>query len=257
MDFQNYIYDLGLVIGLFMTMVFILALLRKDNSIVDAFWGLGFIVVSAYSLVQSGEIDLRKAIVNLLVIIWGLRLSVHIMLRNKDQGEDFRYKAWRKQWKFFFLRSYLQIFLLQGFFMLLISAPIWFINFHKGGTLGIWDSLGLLLFGAGFITEAIADYQLSEFKRTTSNKGKLIKTGLWAVSRHPNYFGEALLWWGISFYALSFPYGWYTLISPVLITLLLRFVSGVPMLEKKLQHHSDWERYKSSTAPFVPFVKFL
>lgn len=257
MEFQQYIPELGLVVGLYMTMVFILALMRKDNSVVDSFWGLGFIIVSVYSLVQSGEIDLRKAIVNTLVVIWGLRLSVHIMIRNKGKEEDFRYKAWRKSWNFFYLRSYFQIFLLQGFFMLVISAPVWFINFNQGGKLGIWDSLGLLLFGIGFMTEAMADYQLSVFKHRSSAKGKLITTGLWAVSRHPNYFGEALLWWGISLYALSYPNGWYTLISPVVITLLLRFVSGVPMLEKKFQKHPDWEKYKSATAPFVPFVKFL
>ncbi|MEI6173897.1 MAG: DUF1295 domain-containing protein [Bacteroidota bacterium] len=256
-DFQNIVLEVGLVICLYMTIIFILALIRKDNSIVDVAWGAGFILVAVYSIIQSGEVDLRKMIVSLLVLLWGLRLSFHIMVRNSGKGEDFRYKAWRDTWKYFYLRSFFQIFMLQGLLMLIISAPIWFINFSRGGIIGIWDSLGLVVFGVGFMFEAIGDYQLAEFKKDPSNKGKIMTTGLWSVTRHPNYFGEALVWWGISFYALSFPNGWYTLISPVVITLFLRFVSGVPMLEKKYQEHPDWQEYKAKTAAFVPFVKFL
>lgn len=257
MDFQNSLMEVGLVVFLYMTIIFILALMRKDNSIVDVAWGVGFIVIAVYSIIQSGEVDLRKTVVSLLVLLWGLRLSFHIMVRNSGKGEDFRYKAWRSTWRYFIVRSFFQIFMLQGAFMLIISIPVWFINFSSGGPLGIWDSLGLLIFGIGFMLEAIADYQLAEFKKNPDNRGKIITTGLWSVSRHPNYFGEALVWWGISFYALSFPYGWYTLISPLLITFLLRFVSGVPMLEKKHQNHPDWADYKAKTAAFIPFVKFL
>jgi steroid 5-alpha reductase family enzyme len=256
-DIQNILLEVGLVIVLFMTIIFILALIRKDNSIVDVFWGPGFIVVAVYSVIQSGEVDLRKMIVTLLVLLWGLRLSFHIMVRNSGKGEDFRYKAWRESWKFFVLRSFFQIFMLQGVFMLIISAPVWFICFSKGGPLGPWDSLGLVIFGAGFMIETIGDYQLAEFKRDPANKGKIMTTGLWSVTRHPNYFGEALLWWGIGCYALSFPHGGYALIGPVVVTLLLRFVSGVPMLEKKYEGRQDWEEYKSRTAAFVPFLKFL
>jgi steroid 5-alpha reductase family enzyme len=257
MDFQNTIIETGLVICLYMTIVFILALMRKDNSIVDVAWGIGFIIIAVYTTIQSGEVDLRKMIVTLLVTLWGLRLSFHIMVRNSGKGEDFRYLAWRKTWKFFFIRSFFQIFMLQGLFMLIVSMPVWFINSGNGGPLGLWDSLGLIVFGTGFLFEAIADYQLVDFKKNTANTGKIITTGLWAVSRHPNYFGEALVWLGLSFYALSFPYGWYTLVSPVIMTLLLRFVSGVPMLEKKYAGRPDWEDYKSKTAAFVPFLKFF
>jgi steroid 5-alpha reductase family enzyme len=257
MDFQNVVIEVGLVICLYMTIIFILALIRKDNSIVDVAWGVGFIIIAVYSIIQSGEVDLRKMIVSLLVLLWGLRLSFHIMVRNSGKGEDFRYKAWRNTWKFFILRSYFQIFMLQGLFMMIISSPVWFINFSKGGLLGMWDSLGMVVFGVGFLFETTADYQLAEFKKDPLNGGKIITTGLWAISRHPNYFGEALVWWGISFYAISFPNGWYTLVSPVIITLLLRFVSGVPMLEKKYENHPDWAEYKAKTAAFIPFVKFL
>lgn len=248
---------IALVVFLYMTLIYIFALIRRDNSIIDVFWGLGFIVVTLYSLWQNPVVDFRKFIVSLLVIIWGLRLSLHIYLRNKDKPEDFRYANWRKKWKYFELRSFFQIFMLQGLFMLIISSPVVFINYYSDGAPGIWDSLGLIIFGLGFLMEAIADYQLVVFRKDPHHKGKIITSGLWRYSRHPNYFGEALVWWGLSFYALSMDGGWMTLISPVVITLLLRFVSGVPMLEKKYEGRPDWEEYKAKTAAFIPFLKGL
>jgi steroid 5-alpha reductase family enzyme len=249
--------EIALVIFIYMSLVFIIAQIISDNSIVDIFWSIGFILIALFSLLQSTEFDLRKIIVSTLVVLWGLRLSAHIFFRNQGRGEDFRYKAWRETWNFFVLRSYFQIFMLQGFFMLIIASPVYFINYLPGVPLGLWDSAGLFLFGAGFFIEAVSDYQLMEFKKDPANKGKIITTGLWQISRHPNYFGESLVWWGIALYAVSLPMGWYTLISPVVLTLLLRFVSGVPMLERKYKGRPDWEAYASKTAPFVPFVKFL
>ena len=250
--------EIALLILIYMTLVFVLSLIAKDNSIVDIFWGLGFILIAIYSLIQDTEPDLRKWIVSFLVVLWGVRLSVHVFLRNRGRGEDFRYRHWRETWKFFFLRSYFQIFLLQGVFMFIIAAPVYYVNyFHSNIPLGIWDTLGLVVFGTGFLFEALADSQLAEFKKKDWNKGKIMTTGLWEMSRHPNYFGEALVWWGLAFYAMSLPNGWMTLLSPVVITLLLRFVSGVPMLEKKYSGRPDWEAYKKRTAAFIPFVKFL
>jgi steroid 5-alpha reductase family enzyme len=249
--------EIALLILIYMSFVFILAMIVRDNSIVDIFWGPGFILIAIYSLVQDMEPDLRKWIVTFIVALWGIRLSVHVFLRNRGRGEDFRYRQWRETWKFFVVRSYLQIFLLQGLFMFIIASPVYYINFCSKEPLGFYDTLGLVLFGIGFFFEAVADYQLAGFKKKPENKGKIITTGLWEMSRHPNYFGEALVWWGIGFYAVSLPNGWMTLISPLVLTLLLRFVSGVPMLEKKYKGRSDWEEYKRQTAAFVPFVKFL
>jgi steroid 5-alpha reductase family enzyme len=254
----EYLKEIALVIFLYMTSVFVIAMIKKDNSLADIFWGPGFIVVAIYALVQSGDMfDLRKIIVTLLIVLWGIRLAVHIHLRNSGKGEDFRYKAWRDTWRFFVLRSFLQIFMLQGLFMLIISTPVWLINFTSSEPLGFFDTLGLVLFGTGLYFESLGDHQLTEFKKDPANKGKIITTGLWSLSRHPNYFGEALLWWGIACYALSLPSGYIALIGPVTITLLLRYVSGVPMLEKKYNGRADWESYKNQTAPFIPFVKFF
>ena len=249
--------EIALLILIYMTLVFVLALIARDNSIVDIFWGPGFILIAIYSLIQDTEPDLRKWIVTFLVALWGVRLSVHVFLRNRGRGEDLRYRQWRETWKFFIIRSYLQIFLLQGLFMFIIASPLYYVNFYSKEPLGFWDTLGLVVFGTGFFFEAAADFQLMDFKRKPENQGRIMTTGLWEMSRHPNYFGEALVWWGISFYALNLPYGWITLVSPFIITLLLRFVSGVPMLEKKYSGRPDWEEYKRKTAAFVPFVNFL
>ena len=254
---MDFLISIAFVIWLYMTIVFLFALIKKDNSIVDVFWGLGFIVVAAYSLINTGNLNLQTIILNLFVLLWGLRLSIHIFNRNKGKGEDFRYKAWRDTWKFFTLRSYLQIFMLQGIFMLIISGPVYFVNRHSTGVLHINDYLGIALFLTGFCFEAVSDYQLLRFGKNPENKGKIITSGLWSISRHPNYFGETLIWWGIGLFSISYHQGWMMLVSPVMITLLLRFVSGVPMLEKKYQSHPDWNRYKQKTSVFVPFLRFL
>ena len=249
--------EIALLIVVYMSLVFVLALIARDNSIVDIFWGPGFVLIAIYSLIQNPEPDLRKWIVTFLVALWGIRLSVHVFLRNRGRGEDFRYRQWRETWKFFVIRSYFQIFLLQGIFMLIIASPVYYINFYSKEPLGFWDTLGLVVFGIGFFFEAVSDYQLSEFKKKPENQRKIMTTGLWELCRHPNYFGEALIWWGMAFYAMNLPLGWITLVSPIIITLLLRFVSGVPMLEKKYKGRPDWEEYKRRTAAFVPNVKFL
>lgn len=251
------ILQVAVLIFLYMTLIFVIAQFLGDNSIVDVFWGPGFVIIAAFTLIYSPDYDLRKLIVSFLVFLWGTRLALHILLRNKGKGEDFRYKHWRDTWKYFMVRSYFQIFMLQGLFMLIIAAPIYFINSTPPVPLGVTDSIGLMLFGTGFFFEVIGDYQLSAFRKNPKNKGRIITTGLWEISRHPNYFGEALLWWGIGFYALAIPYGWITLISPLVLTILLRFVSGVPMLEKKFEGRPDWEEYKIKTPAFVPFMKFL
>jgi steroid 5-alpha reductase family enzyme len=247
----------ALVVFAFMTFVFILALFLKDNSIVDIFWGPGFIILTVFSLWHSGSIDLKKLLVSSMVLIWGLRLSIHIFLRNRGRGEDFRYANWRRTWKNFVLRSFLQVFMLQGFFMLVIAWPVMHINYGAPVGFGMIDFAGIVFFLTGFFFEAVGDYQMVVFKKDPANSGMIIATGLWKYTRHPNYFGEAMLWWGIWLMAVPVVDGIYTLLSPISITLLLRYVSGVPMLEKKYDGRADWEEYKSKTPVFVPFLNVL
>ncbi|MEI6899151.1 MAG: DUF1295 domain-containing protein [Bacteroidota bacterium] len=253
---MNFIVDVAIVIWFYMTIVFLLAVLKEDNSIVDFFWGLGFILVAFYSMVSCHNLTLHNSLLNLMILTWGVRLSFHIFIRNHGKPEDFRYKAWRDTWKWFRLRSYFQIFMLQGFLMLIISAPIYLSNVQDQSKFGLSDAFGMILFLIGFGFEWLGDHQLAKFRSNPLNKGKIITVGLWRWTRHPNYFGEALLWLGIGVFAFSAG-SWYVFISPLILTLLLRFVSGVPMLEKKYEGRGDWAEYCKKTAPFVPFVHFL
>jgi len=244
----------ALIIFFYMLMLFLLAQVLKDNSIVDIGWGIGFVFIAIFTFFVS-EINFRKVIFNILILMWGLRLSIYIFLRKKDKGEDFRYKNWRNAWKYFLLRSFFQVFMLQGLIMLIVALPIIWVNAANTRSFGLFDIIGLLFFSGGFIFEVIADHQMNQFKKLPENTGKLITTGLWKLSRHPNYFGEALLWWGIWLFAIPGINGLFTVIGPVTITLLLRFVSGVPLLEQRFEGRADWEAYKLETPVFIPFLK--
>lgn len=239
----------------FMNLIFIAGLIKRDNSIVDIAWGIGFIIVSLTTLIIGNDYSLIKLLVNGLILIWGLRLSIYIFMRNRGKGEDYRYKNWRKTWKLFHLRAYLQIFMLQGTIMFVVLIPVIFINGQESRPVGWLDGLAILVFFAGFLFETIGDYQMKKFKAKPSNKGKIMKEGLWKYTRHPNYFGEAFLWWGIALFALSWPGSYFVLISPVVITFLLRYVSGVAMLEKKYKDNPEFQAYAKETPPFIP-VKF-
>lgn len=249
--------NIGLFIFLYMTLFFAVSLILKDASIVDIAWGIGFIVVSWTSLLIKGY-SVTLLILCITVSIWGLRLSWHILRRKlKDPHEDFRYAAWRKDWgKSFLWRSFLQVFMLQGVIMLLISLPI--IAAANTQVLG-WNItliIGLGVWLTGFSCESVADYQLAIFKKNTAHKGKIMMSGLWKYSRHPNYFGESVLWWGIWIMTLSASGSWWTVASPALLTYSLLFVSGVPMLERKYEGNQEFEVYKKRTSMFIPwFIK--
>lgn len=239
---------------IYMTAVFLLALRLKDNSIVDIAWGPGFVLVALLSYLWGGTPIARHLLVTGLVTVWGIRLAVHIFLRKKGRGEDFRYAQWRQSWrKLFVLRSYFQVFFLQGVLLLLIAYPIININLSPARPLGIWDGLGFLVWTLGFVFEVASDAQMERFRRDPANKGRIIATGLWRFSRHPNYFGEATMWWGIFLIGLAVPRGWMGMLSPVLITFLLIKVSGVPMLEKKYAGNPEFAAYARRTSVFVPW----
>jgi steroid 5-alpha reductase family enzyme len=234
-----------------MTSVFAVALAKKDNSIVDMAWGGGFIIIAYLTFFLRPEFTARHLLVTLIVTLWGLRLLIHIALRNRGRGEDFRYAKWRREWgRWFIPRSYFQVYMLQGFFMLVIAYPVILINFSSRDGLGLPDGLGTVIWLAGFFFEAVGDAQLTRFKRNPANNGKIMTGGLWMFTRHPNYFGEVLMWWGIFVIALGD--GWTAIVSPLLITFLLLRVSGVTMLEKKYKGNTDFEEYARRTSAFFP-----
>lgn len=244
----------ALVIFIYFMLFFGIAQVIKNNSIVDMGWGAGFVVVALYALISQGAYEPRNILLTLLVAIWGGRLTYYILRRNWGKPEDFRYAKWRREWgRWLVPRAFLQVFMLQGLLMLVIGYPIILVNANPQPGLTTLDYIGLLVWITGFFFESVSDKQMAEFKKNPANKGHVIKNGLWKYSRHPNYFGEATMWWGIFLLALSVPLGWSGIISPLTITLLLLFVSGVPMLERKYKDNPEFQAYAGVTSKFVPW----
>lgn len=253
---MNYFVTLTLVLFVYMSLWFVVSLIKKRNDVADVAWGLGFVLITWTSFFISDDSGARGILVGILVSIWGLRLAWHIHARNKGKAEDYRYLAWRKEWgKWFYIRSYLQVYLLQGMFLFLIVMPVLLINKNSGAELGLFDALGVVVWIIGFYFEAVGDAQLARFIKNPTNKGKLMQSGLWAYTRHPNYFGEVTQWWGLWLVAVSVPYGWFGIIGPLTITFLILKVSGIPMLEKKMVEHPDFAEYKRQTSIFIPLPR--
>jgi steroid 5-alpha reductase family enzyme len=245
-------FQTALLIFGYVTLWFIVSLIKKRNDVADIAWGLGFIAVCVY-LFATQPVNPISALVYALVTLWGLRLAVHIGLRSTGKAEDFRYKKWREEWgDFFLIRSYLQVYILQGFFMLLIALPILIAGIAPPQYISPFTVIGGVMWGIGFAFEAIGDYQLSVFIKTKKDKNDIMQTGLWRYTRHPNYFGEVLLWWGIFIITLPLQNGFWGIISPLTITFLLIFVSGIPMLEAKYKDNAAFEAYKRRTSAFFP-----
>ena len=245
---------LALALWAYMTAWFVVAVLRRDNSLADVAWGGGFVLLALLSLALAAEPTSRAVLVTALVGLWGLRLALHIAMRKRGQGEDFRYAAWRRNWgRHWVWRSYLQVFLLQGVLLYVVALAVIRVNLTTGPALGWLDLVGVLVWIVGFVFEAVGDWQLIRFTRDEANRGTVMDRGLWRWSRHPNYFGEAVQWWGIWLLAVAVPGQWWTVVSPLLITWLLLKVSGVPMLEQALEKRvAGYREYQRRTSVFVP-----
>lgn len=244
----------AVTVVVYMTVVFVKAQVLRNNGIVDVAWGLGFIVVTAAFFVRAPGLTPVRALMTAAVALWGLRLAVHVALRNWGRPEDFRYAAMRKRWgRAAAVKAFFFVFMLQGLILLVVSLPITVVFASPDRPLGALDVAGGLVFLAGFLFETVADAQLNIHRHDPANKGRLMTSGLWRLTRHPNYFGEALLWWGLGLVALGSRNGAAGLIGPAAITLLLVFVSGVPLLEKKYAGRPDWEAYKARTPKFAPW----
>lgn len=239
-----------------MSLWFVVSLVKKRNDVADVAWGLGFVLVTWVSFFLSDDSGARGLLASLLVSVWGVRLAWHIHTRNKGKTEDYRYLAWRKEWgKWFYIRSYAQVYLLQGTLLFLIVIPVLFINKDVGVSLGLLDFVGVAVWLLGFYFEVVGDAQLARFIKDPTNKGKLMQSGLWAYTRHPNYFGEVTQWWGIWLIALSVPNGLLAIVGPLTITVLIVKVSGIPMLEKKMAEHPDFAEYKRTVSAFIPLPR--
>ncbi len=256
MDFVQIYLSAGLVILALMTLLWLVSLVLKNSSIVDIFWGTGFVITTwvVFALTPEG-FAARKWLVSLLVTIWGLRLSLHILFRNWGKPEDFRYQVWRKQaggaW---WWRSFLKVFLLQGFLMWIIAASIVAAQTSALPNQLTWlDYVAMPVWAIGFFFEAVGDWQLAHFKANPANKGKVMNTGVWRYTRHPNYFGDATQWWAYYLIAAAAG-GFWTIFSPMIMTGLLMRVSGVTLLEKTLKETKPgYKEYVETTSEFVPW----
>ena len=247
-----FLITLGAVLAS-MTGWFIAAQVRGRNDIADVAWGVGFILAAAVSLIAGNVYSSRGLLTSALVLTWGMRLARHIHNRNRGKGEDPRYRKWRDEWgKWFVLRSFLQVFMLQGMLLMMVALPVVYANQAQAPPLGWRDLPGLAIWLTGFCFEAVGDRQLLTFIRNSANKGKLMTSGLWRYTRHPNYFGEVTLWWGIWLIVSAIPGGWMTVVGPLTITFLILKVSGIPMLEKLYEERTDFQEYKRRTSAFFP-----
>lgn len=187
---SNYLL-LALILFGYMSLWFLISVVKKRNDVADVAWGLGFILLTWSSFFLFASFSLRGLIASILVSIWGSRLAWHIHRRNRNKKEDYRYLAWRQEWgRFFYIRSYFQVYLLQGALLYLIIVPVLLINSNAGSSFNVIDSLGILVWLLGFFFEAVGDAQLARFLQDPANRGKIMQSGLWRYSRHPNYFGE-------------------------------------------------------------------
>ena len=227
---------------------------RRDVSFVDGMWSLMFLIAAAV-YATSELAGTRATLVLVLVAVWALRLSGHILIRNWGEGEDFRYQKIRanNEPNFAFKSLYI-VFGLQGALAAFISLPL-LGAIASDAPLGVLDLLGVLLWLTGFIFESVGDQQLTAFRRNPDNAGKVLNKGLWALTRHPNYFGDACVWWGFYLIAVSAG-GWWTILSPLLMSFLLLRVSGVALLERDIgNRRPDYAHYVATTNAFFPGPK--
>ncbi len=243
-----------IVLFVFFLLAFIYGQVKKDNSVVDIAWGLGFVISAWYNLMRNFEPGVRGILITLCITLWGLRLSLHIARRNHGKPEDYRYVAMREKWgkRFVYFKAFLQVYLLQMLIQYIVSLPVVYGNLVLQ-RMSWYNWFGLLLWMIGFFFETVGDYQLKKFKKDAKNKGKLMDQGLWSLTRHPNYFGDSSMWFGIFLIALDGVHGLWIIVGPCLMTFFLVFVSGVRMLEKKYKGRLDFETYKKKTSPFIPW----
>jgi steroid 5-alpha reductase family enzyme len=246
----------GLLVSVFaFTALWVVSLVLENASIVDVFWGIGFIIVAwFYTATVPETATFRGLLSSILVTVWGLRLALHVGFRNAGAGEDFRYRKWRQEaGSNFWWISYFKVFLLQSVILWVVSSPLLLSQLeHDGAPFGLFEFAGVGLWVIGFLFESVADWQLARFKRNPDNQGRILRSGLWSLSRHPNYFGEALLWWGFGLMAIPTG-GLLAAVGPVMITFLLLKVSGVSMLDAALvDRRPGYSDYIRSTPAFLP-----
>lgn len=256
MSFLDIYIKAFLIIMAIMTILWVVSIILKNVSIVDLFWGFGFVLTTGFYFLNTDGYEPRKTILMVLVAIWGLRLSAYLAWRNIGKGEDFRYRQFRINYgeKKYWWISFFQTFLLQGFLMWLISVPLLGAQFYgKGNPLNIFDYAGIVMWIIGFSFEAGGDLQLALFKSDPSNNGKVLDRGFWRYTRHPNYFGDSSVWWGYGLICIASG-SYLPVFGSILMTALIIKVSGIALLEKTLKDQKpQYKEYIERTSTFLPW----
>ena len=237
------------------SLVYLIARLTGKVTFLDAAWGVGYVLIAWIAFFAFSPRELPNLLLALAVSLWGLRLAWYVVKRIAKAGEDKRYQEILKGYgENAQAKAFLRLFMLQAGLQYIVSAAILRMNYTDPKPVGIATWVGLFIFVLGFVFEAVADGQLAAFKRDPNNKGKILQSGVLKTSRHPNYFGESLVWLGLGVMNLTYAWGWLALISPEVITYLLLFVSGIPIQEKGKDQSPAWWEYASKTPKFVPII---
>ena len=245
----------GLIVALLLPLLtWIVSLFKGDVSIVDSLWSLIFLALCVTWFIGYEFTTPRSGIVMVLVALWALRLSAYITWRNRGEGEDARYQALRRKYSpNFAIKSLFIVFLLQGFIAWIISLPL-LAAITGSRPVNLFDGLAIALVSFGILFESVADAQLAAFKAKSGNQGRVMDKGLWRYTRHPNYFGECCVWWGFYLFAVAAG-GWWSILSPLLMTFLLLRVSGVALLEKDIvERRPGYREYIARTNAFIPSI---
>ena len=244
----------AIAVAAVMIVTWLISLALHNASIVDITWGLGFVVVAWVVRLQGDTNTERQWLLVALTTLWGLRLAGYLFWRNHGEPEDYRYRAMRRRWGDRFpIISLLTVFTLQGVLMWVVSLPVQLGQVPDGPDLGVVALAGVVVYAIGITFEAVGDAQLARFKADPANEGRVLDSGLWRYTRHPNYFGDCCVWWGIALVAAESGTGAWGIVGAVVMTVLLLRVSGVALLEKSLRKRKpEYQAYVERTSAFVP-----
>lgn len=254
---MEYLLNNLLAVTILMILGWGVSVYQRNVTIVDSLWGMGFVLIVWLTMLQVEGYRGRQLLIVGLTTLWGIRLTLYLTWRNHGKGEDPRYEKWRQtSGDRFWLTSLFKVFLLQAFFLWLIALVIQVGQVSRvPERLGIFDFIGTLVWTIGFVFESLGDWQLARFKSNPDNRRKVMDRGLWRYSRHPNYFGESLIWWGLFIIVMSNPQNWWTVLSPATITLVLLKMTGVPLTETLiLEKRPGYMDYIKHTSVFLPWV---
>jgi steroid 5-alpha reductase family enzyme len=248
---SEHIIELGALLGIYLSSMVAAACYKKDTSIANFTWGGGVLIVTLYTFFRMSNFLPQQILITIMIALWSIRLITYVYIRYT--GKDPRFLTWKWQGIKALIIDFIWVFG-QIIMIAIMSHPVVLINrYNIPHSFSLLEILGIAIWLCGYCIEAMSDQQLFNFTQNPSNTGHVMHSGLWHYSRHPNYFGESTMWLGIYCMALSTPYGWTAIIAPVTITLLLVYVTGIPLLENAMANNSEYQAYKQKTSKFFPW----